>query len=105
MPKQPFADPVDRGVRDAGEAVGEPRLAIGAVEFGGLNQGVGDGSGFSADLRLLDFHVRTMGQAMLISMSSVWIEVGGWCLPNDFAFHSASTGKCHFGFFQPDCHA
>ena len=51
VPWQQIVDPVDLVVWNAGEGVGEPGLGIDAIEFCGLDQGVGDGGGFAAGLR------------------------------------------------------
>ena len=39
-----LVDAVDLVIRDAGEDVGEPRLGVDSVEFGGFGLGVGDGA-------------------------------------------------------------
>ena len=38
-------------VSDAGKGISKPGLRIDAVQFGGFDQGVGDGCGFAAGLR------------------------------------------------------
>ena len=47
-PRQQLVQPGDLVISNAGEDVGEPALRIDAVEFGGLNEGVGDGHGLAA---------------------------------------------------------
>lgn len=51
-PGQQVIDLGDFVVRDAGEGVGEPSLRIDGVQLGGLDQGVGDGGGAAARLRV-----------------------------------------------------
>ncbi len=45
-PRHQFVDPIDLVIGDAAENVGEPCLRINAVQLHGLDQRIGDGSGF-----------------------------------------------------------
>ncbi len=45
-PRHELVEARDLVVRDAAESVGEPCLRINAVQLGGLDQRIGDGSGF-----------------------------------------------------------
>ena len=50
-PGQQLVDSVDLVVGDAAENIGKPCLRIDTVEFGRLNQCVGDGGGFASFVR------------------------------------------------------
>ena len=50
-PWEQFVDTGDFVIGDAAEHIGEPGLGIDTVELGGLDQGIGDGSGFASALR------------------------------------------------------
>ena len=50
FPRQQVIDAVDLLVRDACECFGQPGLGIDAIQFGGFDQGVGDGGGATPGL-------------------------------------------------------
>ncbi len=45
-PRHELVEARDLVVRDAADGVGEPCLRINAVQLGGIDQRIGDGSGF-----------------------------------------------------------
>jgi len=49
-PGHQLIEPGDLVVSDAGEHISQPGLRIDAVQLGGFDQGVCDGSGFAAGL-------------------------------------------------------
>ena len=51
VPRQEFCDAVNRMICDAGEDRADVGLGIDAVELGGLDEGVDDGSPFAAGIR------------------------------------------------------
>lgn len=48
IPWEEFVDPINFVVGDAAEDVCQPGLGVNAIEFGGLDQGIGDGRRLAA---------------------------------------------------------
>ena len=51
MPRQELINTINPMVRNSREGISQPCLRVNAVEFGRLDQGIGDGSRFAATLR------------------------------------------------------
>jgi len=91
-PRQQLVDTVDLVIGDTTEDIGQPRLRIDAVEFGCLNQRVGNGDSFSAavvSLKSLNPHdlnvTRASGpNALKVALTSPASNRAGVCV-NDYA--------------------